>query len=68
MNEIIANLTNEFPWYLLRWELSTLVLAPVIAFGARKKWNSWTCAILANAIGASIFYWVDKYLIFTRRG
>ncbi|MFA4834939.1 MAG: hypothetical protein WC749_02540 [Dehalococcoidia bacterium] len=64
MTDILSDFARQFPWYLCRWELSTFILAPVIWYGTRRRWNSWACAALANAIGAGIFYWVDKYLIF----
>lgn len=62
---------QKFIIYFLRWQLSTLILAPVIAivkgspnwFGT---WADWLAAIIANAIGASIFFWVDRF-IFTSK-
>ncbi len=50
--------------YIIRWQLSTLILAPVIEFGRKQKWSSTTCAIIANLIGAIVFYPVDKYITF----
>jgi len=50
--------------YLLRWQASTLVLAPVLSM--TKGCNSWLSAAVANLIGGCIFFWVDKY-IFKKR-
>jgi len=59
---------KKFLFYLGRWQLSSVILAPVIAI---MKGNSiigtpidWYSAIVANLIGGCIFFWVDKYLIF----
>ena len=58
---------KRFVAYFLRWQASTVILAPVIAivkgspnwFGT---WEDWLAAIIANAIGAAIFFWVDKFI------
>jgi hypothetical protein len=57
--------------YLIRWQLSTPLLAPIVAyfkqsdaiFGTREDWIA---ASVANLIGGLIFYWVDKF-IFTSK-
>jgi hypothetical protein len=49
---------KRFLAYLFRWQLSTIILAPVVAFFA----NAWIAAIVANLIGGCIFYWVDKWI------
>jgi hypothetical protein len=51
-------------WYNLRWQLSTLVLAPVMAWLA--GWNPWIVAAIANLIGANIFIYVDE-IIFNKK-
>lgn len=62
--------------YLLRWQASSLVLAPVIAitnalFTPNVDWNtvawfgtltSWVGAIAANFLGGNLFYWVDRFI------
>jgi hypothetical protein len=58
---------KRFIAYALRWQASTLILAPVIAwFNNSPNWfgsaTDWQAAICANAIGASIFFWVDKFI------
>jgi len=57
--------------YLLRWQLSTPILAPIVAmfkhsssvFGTRQDWIG---ASVANLIGGLIFFWVDRF-IFTSK-
>lgn len=49
---------KRFLVYLFRWQLSTIVLAPVVAFFA----NAWIAAMIANLIGGCIFYWVDRFI------
>ena len=48
----------KFLLYAGRWQLSTLILAPVIYLIADPLW----AAIIGNLIGASIFYWIDKLI------
>ena|SRR3989338_6185509 len=50
--------------YLLRWQLSTPILAAALIW--LKSMNQWIATIIANLIGGLIFYWVDKF-IFTSR-
>lgn len=57
--------------YLVRWQLSTPILAPVVAyfkhspsvFGTAEDWIG---SAVANLIGGLIFFWVDKF-IFTSK-
>lgn len=57
--------------YLVRWQLSTPLLAPIVAyfkhsssvFGTREDWIA---ATIANFIGGLIFFWVDSF-IFTSK-
>lgn len=57
--------------YLIRWQLSTPILAPVVAyfkdspsmFGTKEDWIGST---VANLIGGLIFFWVDRF-IFTSK-
>lgn len=48
--------------YLLRWQLSTPILA--ICIKKFKKYGDLKATIIANLIGGLIFFWVDK-LIFS---
>lgn len=47
--------------YLLRWQLSTPILAAVLAFTANDLGNVWS-TILANLIGGLIFFNIDKFI------
>jgi hypothetical protein len=57
----------KFFLYLIRWQLSTPILAPIVAyfkhseaiFGTREDWIA---ATVANLIGACIFFWVDRFI------
>ena len=50
----------KFVLYLIRWQLSTPILAIVIEKTAHLGF--WTSAVIANLIGACIFFNVDKYI------
>lgn len=62
---------KRYSLYLIRWQLSTPLLAPIVAyfkhsssvFGTREDWIA---ATIANLIGGLIFFWVDSF-IFTSR-
>jgi hypothetical protein len=48
---------KKFVLYLLRWQLSTPILALVLYL---LHTNEITETIIANLIGGTIFFWVDK--------
>lgn len=48
----------RFVTYLIRWQLSTPVLA--LCMWAMGGWNIVLATIIANLIGGCIFYFVDK--------
>ena len=58
---------KRYALYLVRWQLSTPLLAPIVAyfkqsdaiFGTREDWIA---AGVANLIGGLIFYWVDRFI------
>ena len=58
---------KRYVLYLIRWQLSTPLLAPIVAyfkqsdaiFGTREDWIA---ASVANLIGGLIFYWVDRFI------
>jgi len=52
---------KQFVKYALRWQLSSLILAPCIYYLPN---NAIASAVIANLIGAAIFFWIDKFLIF----
>ncbi|MDD5146929.1 MAG: hypothetical protein PHV63_00040 [Candidatus Daviesbacteria bacterium] len=62
---------KRYSLYLVRWQLSTPILAPVVAyfkhspsvFGTAEDWIG---SAIANLIGGLIFFWVDKF-IFTSK-
>jgi|LSQX01.3.fsa_nt_gb hypothetical protein len=56
---------KRFLLYLLRWQLSTPILAVVVAYFAYL--GKWWAAAIANLIGGCIFFWVDKW-IFREKG
>ena len=68
----IANVNlKRYGLYLIRWQLSTPILAPIVAcfkhseaiFGTPVDWLA---AAVANLIGGLIFFWVDRFIFTTR--
>lgn len=55
---------KQYFLYLLRWQLSTPILAVVLVWLASV--GKLTATIVANFIGGLIFFWVDRF-IFTSR-
>jgi hypothetical protein len=53
---------KQYALYLLRWQASTFILAPVIAL---LKINPVGQAVIANLIGGLVFFWIDR-LIFRK--
>ncbi|MBQ2639216.1 MAG: hypothetical protein IJF92_00415 [Bacilli bacterium] len=49
----------RFMLYLLRWQLSTPILALCLSM---LNFSTLINTIIANLIGGIIFYWVDKYI------
>lgn len=56
---------KKYMLYLIRWQLSTPILAIVLKIFS--KCDIIISTILANLIGGLIFFWVDK-IIFRERG
>lgn len=58
---------TRFILYLIRWQLSTPILSPAVAyfkhsasiFGTKEDWIA---ATVANLIGGCIFFWVDRFI------
>lgn len=58
---------KRYTLYLIRWQLSTPILAPIVSyfkhspsiFGTVQDWEA---AAIANLIGGLIFYWIDRYI------
>lgn len=55
----------KFILYLIRWQLSTPILA--IAMFAFSAFGTWWATALANFIGGCVFFFVDR-LIFEHKG
>ena len=54
------NFILQYLLYLVRWQLSTPVLAGVfLLYGVG---TAWVPSIVANLIGGLIFFWVDKFI------
>ena len=58
-------LTKQYLLYLLRWQLSTPVLALCLVFLGGLG-EMWAC-IVANLIGGLIFFWVDKLIFRSKK-
>jgi hypothetical protein len=57
--------------YLVRWQLSTPILAPILAFFKHSPSifgtaQDWIGASVANLIGGLIFFWVDRFIFSSR--
>lgn len=55
---------KRYSLYLLRWQLSTPILAGVLFFMSQT--DKITATVIANLLGGLIFFWVDRF-IFTSR-
>ena len=52
-------MVKKYLMYLLRWQLSTPILAICLSFfNFGNFWNT----VLANLIGGLIFFWVDRLI------
>ncbi len=54
---------KKYLFYIIRWQLSTPILAIVLIWLANQ--NKWVATIVANLIGALIFFWVDRVIFKT---
>jgi len=52
----------RFMLYALRWQLSTPILWPIVSRFGTDLW----AVVLANFIGSSIFFWVDRFIFSPR--
>ena len=59
-----GGLARSYGLYLVRWQLSTPILAACVYFLTEHIGAMWTTAV-ANTIGGLLFFWVDRW-IFTR--
>lgn len=53
-------LTKKYVLYLIRWQLSTPILAIVLKL--LSNMSTLYATIIANFIGGLIFFWVDKFI------
>ena len=51
---------KKYLFYLIRWQLSTPILAGVLLL--MSKLSTLEATLLANLIGGLIFFWVDKFI------
>ena len=54
---------KKYSLYLIRWQLSTPILAVVVAYFAYL--GEWAAAAIANLIGGLFFFWVDRIIFRT---
>jgi len=55
-----GDLMKRFLLYLLRWQMSTPILAVVVAYFAYL--GEWAAAGIANLVGGCVFFWVDRWI------
>ncbi len=58
---------RRYMLYLIRWQLSTPILAPVVAWFKHSpspfgNASDWAGSAVANLIGGLIFFWVDRFI------
>ena len=51
--------------YLIRWQLSTPILAVVLIWLATI--DKWVATAVANLIGGLIFFWVDRFIFTSKK-
>ena len=54
---------KKYIFYLIRWQLSTPILAVVLILLA--KMPTIAATVIANLIGGLIFFWVDRFIFRT---
>ena len=57
---MIMNFVKKYFLYLVRWQLSTPILAIVLKL--LSNMSTLTATIIANLIGGLIFFWIDKII------
>lgn len=50
----------KFCLYLIRWQLSTPILAAMLLVMA--DFNTFTATVVANLAGAAVFFWLDRWI------
>lgn len=51
---------KQYAFYIIRWQLSTPILAICLIW--LSSLNEITATIIANFIGALIFFWIDRFI------
>ena len=51
---------KKYILYLIRWQLSTPILAICVAYFA--SYGTTMATVIANFIGGLMFFWVDKWI------
>ncbi|MCL2634072.1 MAG: hypothetical protein FWD34_06110 [Oscillospiraceae bacterium] len=54
---------KKYLFYLIRWQLSTPILAVVLIL--LSNMNTILATVIANLIGGLIFFWVDRFIFKT---
>jgi len=57
----IVGITRSYLLYLLRWQLSTPILAACVYYLTKHIGATWT-TVLANTVGGLLFFWVDRWI------
>ena len=57
---MVSAVMGRYVLYLLRWQLSTPILAVVV--GALAVYGEWVAAAAANLVGGLVFFWVDRLI------
>lgn len=60
----MRDITKRYALYLVRWQLSTPILAACVFYMTASLGATWT-TVIANFLGGLIFFWVDRW-IFSR--
>lgn len=53
---------RQYALYLVRWQLSTPILAVVLIVMGKYGIGATVATIVANLIGGLMFYWIDRYI------
>ena len=65
-NNNVKQLLKKYALYLVRWQTSSIILAPIISVFTHSPWygtkESWTAAVIANLVGGLIFFWIDRWI------
>jgi hypothetical protein len=67
-----GNMIRRYILYLIRWQLSTPILAPIVAYFEQSpslfgSADAWIGSAVANLIGGLIFFWVDRFIFTSER-